>query len=375
MASLPEFPQRNSLTCSLSIVSSVTLDYGFNVLRVGNVFKTTAPALVTGSEDGVLRVLKVLVNETSKNISGIEMTGSKLETKAGPIQAICLENLTNFNAVDVVVGDSKGMLTILTNNQILSRRGLLQDSILSIAIEKDSAGNMRILLGCLDGTILAVSPYSTLWKVRLSDVLLCKQMKNTSTEITCLHSLRITSGAVDAAYTLIADNNNCVHWFQNGTLVRSSHLPSPVICMCTGYFIALDSTSTPVPSTPVPSTPGFSSPSRKPRLQARADDQVAVGTRDGRIFIIIGQNIIQYGQIGTRITNIRSVKGSYDGCDLVICCGHFNFVSIFQDGNELKRHPTQDWVHTFDILNYQDSNKYLFLGCLDNKVEILKLDF
>ena len=35
--------------------------------------RTTAPALVTGSEDGVLRVLKVLVNETSKHISGIEM--------------------------------------------------------------------------------------------------------------------------------------------------------------------------------------------------------------------------------------------------------------------------------------------------------------
>ena len=31
------------------------------------------PALVTGSEDGVLRVQKVLINEASKQISGIEM--------------------------------------------------------------------------------------------------------------------------------------------------------------------------------------------------------------------------------------------------------------------------------------------------------------
>ena len=42
------------------------------------------------------------------------------------------------------MGDSKGMLTIFTNNQILSRRGLLQDSILSIAVEKDS-GKFSIL--------------------------------------------------------------------------------------------------------------------------------------------------------------------------------------------------------------------------------------
>ena len=130
-----------------------------------------------------------------------------------------------------------------------------------------------------------------------------------------------------------------------------------------------------MPSTPVPLTPGLTSPTRKSRLQARVDDQVAVGTRDGRIFIVAGNNIVQYGQIGTRITNIRSIRGSYDGCDLIICGGHFNFVSIFQDGKELTRHSTKDWTHTFDILNFKDSNTYVFIGCLDNKIEILKLDF
>lgn len=200
-------------------------------------------------------------------------------------------------------------------------------------------------------------------------------MKNTSLEIACLHSIRISTGAVDVTFTLVADNESRVHWFQNGTLVRTLQLPSPAICMCTGYFIALDSTSTPVPSTPLPSTPGFFSPSRKSRLQARSDDQVAVGTKDGRIFIIAGHNIVQYGQIGTRVTNIRSIRASYNGCDVIVCCGHFNFVSIFQDGKELIRYPTQDWIHTFDILNFQDANRYLFLGCLDNRVEILRLDF
>ena len=36
------------------------------------------PALVTGSEDGVLRVQKVLINEASKQISGIEMVTTDL---------------------------------------------------------------------------------------------------------------------------------------------------------------------------------------------------------------------------------------------------------------------------------------------------------
>ncbi len=114
-----------------------------------------------------------------------------------------LENLTNFNSVDIVVGDSRGMLTIFTNNQILSRRSLLDGSISSTSIEKDSgspvflipkiislflqikifdnvvicvvylflAGNMTIHVGSLDGTLLAVSPDTTLHKQKLNDFL------------------------------------------------------------------------------------------------------------------------------------------------------------------------------------------------------------
>lgn len=201
------------------------------------------------------------------------------------------------------------------------------------------------------------------------------QEKAPSLEITCLYSLHITTGSVDVTYTLVADNKNRVHWFQSGTLVKTVSLPAPVVCMCSGYFTPLDSTSTPVPSTPVPSAPGFSSPAGKARLQARADDQIAVGTKDGNILILAGLNIVQYGHIGTTITNIRAVKGPYDGCDLLICCGNFNFISIFKDGKETIRHHTRDWIHTFDLLTFQDSLKYLFIGCLDNRVQILKLDF
>ncbi|XP_065062402.1 uncharacterized protein LOC135689174 isoform X2 [Rhopilema esculentum] len=360
----------------LKRIWSETVDHKFNVLKVGKVFKDIFPSMVTGGEDGILKVHQCTINEGSKLLSGFE-TGHSLETKSGPIQRICFENVTNFNSTDILVGDSKGMLTIFTNNQILSRRSLIQSSIASITIEKDSAGNMKILLGSLDGTVLAVSPYSTLWKLRLPDILQEKcQGAITSFEITSILNQHLVSGSTDATYTVVADNKCCLHFFQSGTLVRTLKLPSVALCMCSGYFIPMDPILTPVPTTPMlTSTPGFSSPTRKTRLQGRMDDQIAVGTADGKILIVSGPNIVQYGNIGTRITNIHVVRGAYDGSDLLICSGHFNFLSILQDGKELTRYKTVDWIHTFDILIHEDSNKYIVIGCLDSKIEILKLDF
>ena len=196
----------------------------------------------------------------------------------------------------------------------------------------------------------------------------------TSLEITCVHSLRITSGSTDAIFTVVADNKSFLHFFQSGTLVRTLSIPSTVLCMCSGYFTPIDSVSTPVPATPGFSAPPFGSPTRKMRPQGRAEDQIAVGTKDGRIFIVSGLNILQYGNIGTRITNICAVKGSYDNCDAVVCSGNFNYLSILQDQNEIARYRTRDWVHTFDIITREDSSKYIFVGCLDSKIDILKLE-
>ena len=78
-----------------------------------------------------------------------------------------LENLTNFKSTDVVVGDSRGMLTIFTNNQILSRRSLLENSISSISIERDS-GDLYTVLGSL--IILLVDSFRLMKKWRFSDL-------------------------------------------------------------------------------------------------------------------------------------------------------------------------------------------------------------
>ena len=52
-----------------------------------------------------------------------------------------LENVTNFNSVDILTGDSRGLLTLFTNGQILNRRSLLENSISSIDVERDSGNS------------------------------------------------------------------------------------------------------------------------------------------------------------------------------------------------------------------------------------------
>ena len=54
------------------------LQFCFLKAHISYFHRNTLPALVTGSEDGVLRVHKVLVNEASKQISGIEMVSTGL---------------------------------------------------------------------------------------------------------------------------------------------------------------------------------------------------------------------------------------------------------------------------------------------------------
>ncbi len=194
------------------------------------------------------------------------------------------------------------------------------------------------------------------------------QVIGKSLEINCLESLRVISGVTDINYMVVADNRNCLHFFQSGTLVRTVSVPSAVTCMCTGYFLPIDS------SNQDSSASEFASPTKKTRVKSRVEDQIAVGTKDGRIFVISGFNCLPYANIGTRLTNIRAVKNSFDNCDELICTGNFNTVFIYRDSEEIARYTTADWIHTFDILNTGDGSKYLFIGCLDSKVEILSLD-
>lgn len=60
-----------------------------------------------------------------------------LESKGGPIQSLTLHDVTKFGSIDVISGDSRGTMTILSNGQILDRRHLSDHSINSLQVDED----------------------------------------------------------------------------------------------------------------------------------------------------------------------------------------------------------------------------------------------
>ncbi|KAK3715064.1 hypothetical protein QZH41_012133, partial [Actinostola sp. cb2023] len=121
--------------------------------------------VITGGDDGTIRVYTTKNNLKTWNFEEI----SKLESKGGPVQCLHLHNVTKFGSTDLIVGDSKGTLTIFSNEQILNRRILSQGCITTLTVDVDYAGNLAIVVGDAEGGVTAMSPYGSLWKIRLQD--------------------------------------------------------------------------------------------------------------------------------------------------------------------------------------------------------------
>ena len=60
-----------------------------------------------------------------------------METKSGPVCHMFLHDVTKFGSTDLIVGDSRGTVTIIGNEQILNRRHLSEGCISSLTIDRD----------------------------------------------------------------------------------------------------------------------------------------------------------------------------------------------------------------------------------------------
>lgn len=64
---------------------------------------------------------------------------SSFETKGGPIQALLVSDVTKLNTEDLVIGDSRGIVTVFSNGQILERKVASEHCILCLEVEKDAS--------------------------------------------------------------------------------------------------------------------------------------------------------------------------------------------------------------------------------------------
>jgi len=332
--------------------------YSFNRLLACRVFRDASLSLVTANENGNVRVHNTIFKDD--RICGFEKSAGarSYETKGGPIHSLLVHNITKFNSEDVLVGDSNGTLSIITNGQILNRRSLCTGNITAIVIDTDSVGNMSIVMGSSCGTVVAVTPYDVLWKCRLSEVLKQDEQANSENRvsITAVHRYHLQSSTSDASYVMVADSEKRVHLVQNGRLVMTIPVASVVTSMCSGYFINDGG--------------------------VKGDDQVMLATKSGALFVFTNSfNVLLYANLSYPITNVAllSATGAED-VDAVVCTGYFNKLCVLQNKLCVCSYESNDWIHTFDMI-YEHKGTgtgtgdlpLLVIGCLDGSLKLLKL--
>ncbi|XP_066911049.1 uncharacterized protein [Clytia hemisphaerica] len=341
-----------------------TFSNGFNVLSTKKIFRDSEESLVFGCFNGDVKVHKA-VYSTQEEIVAFEKDGKSYETKGGPINSLVTSNVTKFSSEDVIVGDSKGLLTILTNGQILKRTQICDSKINAITLDVDSVGNQSIIVGSNDGTIVACTPYNSLWKCRLYEVLKeNERSSDISICITAMHVFRMQSATMDVSYLMVADSQKRIHFFQNGTLVKTLHVPSVVTSFCSGCFLNNEDNE----------QKNVSSPSKSQRISS--EDQVAMATKSGAIFIFSNFVVVPYSNLLYPVTYIKQLPATgSDNLDALICCGHFNKMCILQNKKLVTSYETKDWVHSIDILEKRSNSDSfsLVVGSLDNTVNILRL--
>lgn len=149
-------------------------------------------------------------------------------------------------------------------------------------------------------------------------------------------------------YLVISENASFIHILDQGKRLCSIPTPSPVNCMCIGYFDSNLSTSS-------PSSNASSNSNSTSSSSASLSPQIALGCENGFIYLLVDFKIYPYCQIGHPITKLNKMKYSdinnndndnnYNGnnnsngddddddvdddLDILICTGYFNSIKMF----------------------------------------------
>jgi len=72
---------------------------------------------------------------------------ASFETKGGPIQPLVVHDVTKLSSHDIVIGDSRGFVTVFCNEQILTRKVVSDRCICCILLDSDAS--KLLLIECM----------------------------------------------------------------------------------------------------------------------------------------------------------------------------------------------------------------------------------
>ncbi|KAI8393508.1 uncharacterized protein BYT42DRAFT_551293 [Radiomyces spectabilis] len=294
-----------------------------------------------------------------------------LETKGASIQALQLYDLTGYGATDLVVGDSGGVITLFSRQQILSKRDL-GASVTQIQIHKDLVSGYEIVAGDNSGTVTSFQQYDALWKLNVAEEsakLATLGMKGRrSPFIRCILSATLTDCfGMEMSCLLVCDGYPFIHFIQDGERIQSLRVPTVVRSICAGHFLNTETMKNFV-TTPTKTQKTGNGATKLDSCQ------VLLAGQDGYVYIMVNYEIYRWFKVGFCLNKVVGFRprclGDHD-TDLVVCVGHSNTVHVYKDGQPVATIETSDWPHvvTFGDVN-ADGQDELILGLLNQTIEV-----
>lgn len=265
------------------ILWQVKTEKPFNIVANGKIFRETENSILTGGEDGVVRVYEMPDGKTS-NIKCVR----SLETKCGAIFHLRLHDVIRLMSQDLVTADSRGSVTVFCHGQIFMRTMPEKPAgIKALQIHESGLGHLYIVTGTEDGIVNCFNAFTSLWKVRLRDIVLEKSdSPRTNLAVTSVLATAISSTGCPAMdYVVVADSEKNLHFIQEGKVLLTISTPAVVKAMASGHFLHFDEAS-----------------ESDERLT-----QIALGCDDGSVWVCVDfevQTNSRYADVGHPISHL-----------------------------------------------------------------------
>ncbi|KAI9308587.1 hypothetical protein BJ944DRAFT_94666 [Cunninghamella echinulata] len=226
----------------------------------------------------------ILIGTTSGRVLTMNQTKpvvDLLETKGGSIQTLNLQYLTGYRAKDLIVGDSDGVVTLFSKQQMLTKRSMgapisqvdIHDNLGNINIYNWDivymnvciiniattdlflffivfllVGGYEIIVGDTSGVISSFQQHDLLWKFNLDEWSIKIATEGTkgrrSSSIRCIHSTKLRDlFGLEMSCLLITNGWPMIYFLQQGQCIQSLRTPSPIQSICSGNFLTLQSKS------------------------------------------------------------------------------------------------------------------------------------
>ncbi|KNC82112.1 hypothetical protein SARC_05601 [Sphaeroforma arctica JP610] len=256
---------------------------------------------------------------------------NKVEIKGGCLSHVLAHNLFEFGEVNIVTGDTDGVLSVLSDNRLF-RQKCLHDgsSVVAVCVDTDVyTGTDKprfnsIVAADSTGTITGLgSIFDTLWRIKLSHHITYTDRMNSG--IRAMTSLSMLDEyGVRTHVLVVADGEENLHCISDGKLVCSVKINEPVVAMETGWFLNIDAS----------------------RGESHTQQLLFVDEA-GDAFVLHRFKVHAYARHVNAVTHIQRIPlmamgSAVDGAVMV---GRWNTIKVFLDKEMVQDIPTSNWVN------------------------------